>query len=78
MLVSQFLEPMNIEISELAETMGVHRNTLSRIPPFFGKFTVAGFEIVRILNANLTHMRRLVRANLKPLVSLKVQLSLDA
>jgi addiction module HigA family antidote len=31
MLVTEFLEPMNIEISELAEAMGVHRNTLSRI-----------------------------------------------
>ncbi|AFT70010.1 toxin-antitoxin stability system antidote protein [Alloalcanivorax dieselolei B5] len=31
MLVSEFLEPMNIEIGELAEAMGVHRNTLSRI-----------------------------------------------
>ncbi|MDP2283869.1 MAG: HigA family addiction module antitoxin [Pseudohongiella sp.] len=31
MLVTEFLEPMNIEISELADAMGVHRNTLSRI-----------------------------------------------
>ncbi len=31
MLVTEFLEPMNIEISELAEAMGVHRNSLSRI-----------------------------------------------
>lgn len=31
MLATEFLEPMNIEISELAEAMGVHRNTLSRI-----------------------------------------------
>lgn len=31
MLVTEFLEPMNIEISELAAAMGVHRNTLSRI-----------------------------------------------
>lgn len=31
MLVTEFLEPMNIEIRELAEAMGVHRNTLSRI-----------------------------------------------
>lgn len=31
MLVSEFLEPMGIEISALAEAMGVHRNTLSRI-----------------------------------------------
>ncbi|HGE6099940.1 TPA: HigA family addiction module antitoxin [Vibrio cholerae] len=30
-LVTEFLEPMNIEINELAEAMGVHRNTLSRI-----------------------------------------------
>ena len=30
-LVTEFLEPMNIEIRELAEAMGVHRNTLSRI-----------------------------------------------
>ena len=30
-----------------------------------------GFEIVRIMNANLTHMRRLVRANLKQLDSLE-------
>ncbi|WP_437608950.1 HigA family addiction module antitoxin [Erwinia sp. V71] len=31
MLVTEFLEPMNIEITELAQAMGVHRNTLSRI-----------------------------------------------
>jgi addiction module HigA family antidote len=31
MLVTEFLKPMNIEINELADTMGVHRNTLSRI-----------------------------------------------
>lgn len=31
MLVSEFLDPMHIEIRELAEVMGVHRNTLSRI-----------------------------------------------
>ncbi len=31
MLIIEFLEPMHIEISELAEAMGVHRNTLSRI-----------------------------------------------
>jgi addiction module HigA family antidote len=30
-LVTEFLEPMNIEINELADAMGVHRNTLSRI-----------------------------------------------
>lgn len=33
--------------------------------------TEAGYEIVRIMNANLTHMRRLVRANLKQLDSLE-------
>lgn len=31
MLVTEFLEPRNIEISELAGAMGVHRNSLSRI-----------------------------------------------
>lgn len=31
MLILEFLEPMNIEISELSDAMGVHRNTLSRI-----------------------------------------------
>lgn len=31
MLMTEFLEPMHIEISVLAEAMGVHRNTLSRI-----------------------------------------------
>ncbi|PPK51305.1 HigA family addiction module antitoxin [Marinobacter persicus] len=31
MLLTEFLEPMNIEISELAEAMGVHRNTLGRL-----------------------------------------------
>jgi len=31
MLVIEFLEPMHVEISELAEAMGVHRNTLSRL-----------------------------------------------
>jgi len=31
MLTSEFLEPMHIEISELADAMSVHRNTLSRI-----------------------------------------------
>ncbi|MGM0563075.1 MAG: HigA family addiction module antitoxin [Pseudomonadota bacterium] len=31
MLVAEFLDPMGIEIAELADAMGVHRNTLSRI-----------------------------------------------
>lgn len=31
MLVTEFLEPMNVSIRELAEAMTVHRNTLSRI-----------------------------------------------
>ena len=31
MLITEFLEPMNIEIKELADAMRVHRNTLSRI-----------------------------------------------
>ncbi|MGO2415659.1 HigA family addiction module antitoxin [Cobetia crustatorum] len=31
MLAVKFLEPMNIDIRTLAEAMGVHRNTLSRI-----------------------------------------------
>ncbi|RUO27160.1 addiction module antidote protein, HigA family [Aliidiomarina minuta] len=31
MLITEFLQPMKIEISELANAMGVHRNTLSRI-----------------------------------------------
>lgn len=31
MLTIEFLEPMNIEISELAGAMGVHRNSISRI-----------------------------------------------
>lgn len=33
MLATEFLGPMNIEISELADAMGVHRNTLSRREP---------------------------------------------
>ena len=39
MLVSEFLGPMNIEISELADAMGVHRNTLSRIVNDKGSLT---------------------------------------
>ncbi len=31
MLMSEFLDPMGIEIGELANAMGVHRNTVSRI-----------------------------------------------
>lgn len=31
MLVSEFLEPMKIDINELADAMGVHRNSVSRI-----------------------------------------------
>lgn len=31
MLLIEFLEPIGIEINELAEAMGVHRNSLSRI-----------------------------------------------
>ena len=31
MLLTEFLKPMNIEINELADAMGVHRNSLSRI-----------------------------------------------
>jgi len=39
MLVTEFLEPMNIEISELAQAMDVHRNTLSRIVHDKGSLT---------------------------------------
>lgn len=39
MLVTEFLEPMNIEISERADAMGVHRNTLSRIAHDKGTLT---------------------------------------
>ncbi|AUD79177.1 addiction module antidote protein, HigA family [Kangiella profundi] len=39
MLVSEFMEPMGIEINELAEAMGVHRNTLSRIVNDKGSLT---------------------------------------
>lgn len=38
-LVSEFLEPMNIGIEELAEAMGVHRNTISRIVHDKGRLT---------------------------------------
>jgi len=31
MLMAEFLKPMEMEISELADAMGVHRNTVSRI-----------------------------------------------
>ena len=31
MLVTEFLEPKHIEINQLADAMGVHRNSLSRI-----------------------------------------------
>jgi antitoxin HigA-1 len=40
MLTSEFLEPMGIEISELAEAMGVHRNTVSRLVHDKGPLTV--------------------------------------
>lgn len=39
MLVTEFMEPMGIEINELAEAMGVHRNTLSRIVNDKGSLT---------------------------------------
>lgn len=39
MLVAEFLAPMDIEISELADAMGVHRNTLSRIVHDKGSLT---------------------------------------
>ncbi|PTB83107.1 addiction module antidote protein, HigA family [Pseudidiomarina aestuarii] len=39
MLVSEFLRPMNIEICELAQAMGVHRNSLSRIVHDKGSLT---------------------------------------
>ena len=39
MLAAEFLEPMRIEISELADAMGVHRNTLSRIVHDKGSLT---------------------------------------
>lgn len=31
MLLAEYLQPLNIEIGELADAMGVHRNSLSRI-----------------------------------------------
>lgn len=31
MLLTEFMEPLGLEISELAQAMGVHRNSLSRI-----------------------------------------------
>jgi addiction module HigA family antidote len=31
MLATEFLEPLDIEIGQLADAMGVHRNSLSRI-----------------------------------------------
>lgn len=40
MLVTEFLEPMSVDISELAGAMGVHRNTLSRIVNDKGSLTV--------------------------------------
>ena len=39
MLVTEFLEPLNIEISQLADAMGVHRNSLSRIVHDKGNLT---------------------------------------
>lgn len=39
MLMLEFLEPLNIEINELANAMGVHRNTLSRIVHDKGSLT---------------------------------------
>lgn len=38
-LMTEFLEPMRVDISELAEAMGVHRNTLSRIVNDKGSLT---------------------------------------
>jgi len=49
MLVIEFLEPMRIEISELADAMGVHRNTLSRI--VHGKGTLTGPMAIRLAAA---------------------------
>lgn len=31
LLVTEFLDPMGIEINELADAMGVHRNSISRL-----------------------------------------------
>lgn len=39
MLVTEFLAPLNIEIGELANAMGVHRNTLGRIVHDKGSLT---------------------------------------
>jgi len=39
MLVTEFLEPMRVDISELANAMGVHRHTLSRIVNDKGSLT---------------------------------------
>ena len=39
MLITEFLEPMDIKVEELASAMGVHRNTLSRIINNKGKLT---------------------------------------
>ncbi|NCC02202.1 MAG: addiction module antidote protein, HigA family [Clostridia bacterium] len=39
MLITEFLDPMDIKVEELASAMGVHRNTLSRIINNKGKLT---------------------------------------
>ena len=41
MLIKEFIEPMGISINDLADAMGVHRNTLSRIVHERGKLTVS-------------------------------------
>ncbi len=39
MLTTEFLQPLNLEISQLADTMGVHRNSVSRLVHDKGQLT---------------------------------------
>jgi len=50
MLMTEFLDPMGIEIGELADAMGVHRNSLSRIINDKGALTAAmAFKLAKAL-----------------------------
>ena len=45
MLTTEFLQPLKLEISELADAMGVHRNSVSRLIHDKGQLTAPSHQL---------------------------------